>query len=180
MASDYRKSNYAINRVRKGIVYRNADGSILEVTFEKIAKDDPNFTEEDFEKLKQLSDELYHREAKDDWNYHHHVTSNLDDNRNSSWLASLSLEEEMMNRGNAKRSNGIINKAIDTLLTPTQRRRFIMLIFEGFTYREIAQMENVNIRAVWESVELSKKENSEIYKKFLKRHSTKCRLNHIR
>lgn len=166
MASDYRKSNYAINKVRKGIVYRNADSSILEVTFEKIAKDDPNFTEEDFEKLKQLSDELYHKEAKDDWNYHHHVTSHLDDNRNSAWLASLSLEEEIMKHGNTKRSNGIIKKAIDTLLTPTQRRRFIMLMFEGLTYREIAQMENVNIRAVWESVELSKKKIQKFIKNF--------------
>ncbi len=34
---DYRKSNYAINKVRKSIVYINTDGSILELTFEKIA-----------------------------------------------------------------------------------------------------------------------------------------------
>ena len=35
--SNYKKSHYAINKVRKGIVYRNADGSILEITFEKLA-----------------------------------------------------------------------------------------------------------------------------------------------
>ena len=64
--NEYKKSNYAINKVRKWIVYRNANGSLLEVTFEKIAKDNPNFTVEDFEKLKRLSDELFHEEEKGD------------------------------------------------------------------------------------------------------------------
>lgn len=53
--SDFRKTDYAINKYRKGIAYRNADCSILEVTFEKIAKDNPNVTPDDFEKLKKLS-----------------------------------------------------------------------------------------------------------------------------
>ena len=35
---DYKKSDYALNKNRKGIVYRNADGSTLEITFEKIAE----------------------------------------------------------------------------------------------------------------------------------------------
>ena len=46
--NNYKKSNYAINKIRKGIVYRNADGSILEVTYEKIAAENPNFTAADF------------------------------------------------------------------------------------------------------------------------------------
>ncbi len=77
--SDYKKSNYALNKVRKGIVYRNADGSILEVTFEKIAKDNPKFTVKDFEKLKRLSDELYHEEEKSDNLQAHYVKASLDD-----------------------------------------------------------------------------------------------------
>ena len=35
---EYRKSDYAINKNRRGIVYKNADGSILEITFEKVAE----------------------------------------------------------------------------------------------------------------------------------------------
>lgn len=34
--NEYKKSNYALNKVRKKIVYINADGIVLEVTFEKI------------------------------------------------------------------------------------------------------------------------------------------------
>ena len=64
MASNYNKSNYALNKNRKGIVYRNADGSTLEITFEKISATDPTFTKDDFEKLKSFSDEMYHEEAK--------------------------------------------------------------------------------------------------------------------
>ena len=165
MSKDYRKSNYAINKVRKGIVYRNADGSILEVTFEKIAENDPSFTKEDFEKLKQLSDELYHEEAKNDWKYHYHITDDLNDNSSSSWLYSLALEEEIIGRGDEKRFIQAVKEIIDTLLTPTQRRRFIMFAFEGLTYREIARIERVNIRAVWESIELSKKKIQKFIKK---------------
>lgn len=155
--NEYKKSNYAINKVRKGIVYRNADGSIIEVTFEQIANRNPNFTIENFKKLKQLSDELYHDEAKNDWNYHHHITSNFDDNLSSNWISSLALEEELMENSDETLFYDKLNKVIDTMLTPIQNRRFKMFAFEGLTYREIAQRENVNIRAVWESIELSKK-----------------------
>ncbi|MGN1329154.1 MAG: sigma factor-like helix-turn-helix DNA-binding protein [Eubacterium sp.] len=164
--NEYTKSNYAINKVRKGIVYRNADGSILEVTFEKIAKDNPNFTMEDFEKLKRLSDELYHEEAKSDWNYHYHITSDLDENFISKWIASSSLEDDIMARDGKKIFNERFQEAVDTLLTPTQRRRFRMFAFKGLTYREIAKSENVDLRAVWESIEQSKKKIQKFFKNF--------------
>lgn len=162
----YKKSNYAINKVRKGIVYRNADNSILEITFEKIAEENPNFTVEDFEKLKHLSDELYHEEAKNDWKFHHHITSDLNDNLSSNWISFLVSDEESMNRSNENLFYEKLKEVIDTILTPTQNRRFKMFAFEGLTYREIAQMENVNIRAVWESVELSKKKIQKFIKNF--------------
>ena len=67
MAKNYRTSNYGLNKNSKGIVYKYADGTTLELTFEKISADDPNFTRDDFEKLKNLSDELYHEEAILNW-----------------------------------------------------------------------------------------------------------------
>ena len=54
MKGKFYKSSYALNRNKKAIVYENADGTILEITFEKIAAGNPNFTEEDFEKLKEF------------------------------------------------------------------------------------------------------------------------------
>ena len=96
--NNYKKSNYAINKIRKGIIYRNADGSILEVTYEKIAAENPNFTATDFEKLKQLSDELYHEEEKSDNLQAHYVKAvsytHLDVyKRQMKWLSNASIDE---------------------------------------------------------------------------------------
>ena len=54
MAKDFYKSNYGINKHSKGIVYKYADGSILEITFEKIAAGNPSFTKDDFDKIKVI------------------------------------------------------------------------------------------------------------------------------
>ena len=66
MKGKFYKSSYALNRNKKAIVYENADGTILEITFEKIAAGNPNFTEEDFEKLKEFSDQMYLEEQRSD------------------------------------------------------------------------------------------------------------------
>ena len=69
MKGKFYKSNYALNRNKKAIVYKNADGTILEITFEKIAAGNPNFTEDDFAKLKEFSDQLYLEEQRGDVTY---------------------------------------------------------------------------------------------------------------
>lgn len=38
-------------------------------------------------------------------------------------------------------------------LTPTQQRRFIMHVFKGYTYEQIAEIENVDKKSVYESVQ---------------------------
>ncbi|MCD8048570.1 MAG: hypothetical protein LUG52_03035 [Clostridia bacterium] len=155
---DYRKSNYAINKALKGIVYRNNDGSILEVTFEKIAAENPSFTAEDFKKLKELSDELYHEEAKNDCNYHYHITSDLNENFDSEWLATLALEDELMETEAKKQFRIKLQNAMDTVLTPVQKRRFIMYFIEGMTLKEIAAKEKCSLNVVWKSICIAREE----------------------
>lgn len=55
---NYHKSDYALNKYRKGIVYKFADG-IVEVTLEDYLRENPDKTEADFQALKRLSDEWY-------------------------------------------------------------------------------------------------------------------------
>lgn len=162
--NEYNKSNYAINKFSRGIVYKNADGSILEVTFEKIAKGNPEFTQEDFENLKQLSDEMYHEEAKGDWNYHYHIAGCLDEYRFIKQLSSLSPEDELDVRDNEAAFNENFCKAVDALLTPIQKRRLYLNCFEGATVREIAETEGVSYSIVARSIKAGK----EKLKKFLK------------
>lgn len=120
---NYTKSDYAINKVRKGIVYRNADGSTLEITFEKIAVENPEFTQEDFKKLKELSDELYHEEFKSDDLEAHFVQSIFDENDERCKCALPSAEDEYFEQEERSEYEEKLQNAIDTLLTPTQKRR---------------------------------------------------------
>ena len=89
MASNYNKSNYGLNKNRKGIVYRNADGSTLEITFEKISATDPTFTKEDFDKLKSFSDEMYHEEEKSNCLYGKYIKGSYDNFDDSHWLQTI-------------------------------------------------------------------------------------------
>ena len=152
MASNYNKSNYGLNKNRKGIVYRNADGSTLEITFEKISATDPTFTKDDFEKLKSFSDEMYHEEAKADYNYHHFVKGSYDSFEDSHWLQTDCLEDELFKRADEQEFTNKIHTAISTLLTETQKRRLLLHAFRGLTIREIAKREGSTQKSVWESI----------------------------
>lgn len=160
---DYNKSFYALNKKSKGIVYQNADGSILEVTFEKISDENPDFTKEDFEKLKELSDGLYHQEANDDYKYHYHITGTYDVIEDSAWLATESLEDEIDRKTAEKSYTEKLQEAIDTFLTPIQKKRLYMNCFRDMSTRDIAKIEGTNQKSVSESIRAAKRK----IKKFL-------------
>ena len=63
MSKNYTKEHYAINKYRKGIVYRGVDGN-YEITMEGFLQENPNMTEADFDYWKALSDELYKEEGR--------------------------------------------------------------------------------------------------------------------
>ncbi len=63
MSKNYTKEHYAINKYRKGIVYRGVDGN-YEITMEGFLQENPNMTEADFDYWKALSDELYKEEDR--------------------------------------------------------------------------------------------------------------------
>ena len=152
MATNYNKSNYGLNKHSEGIVYRNADGSTLEITFEKISATDPTFTKEDFKKIKDFSDNFYHEEAKADYNYHHCVKGSYDSFEDSHWLQTECLEDELFKRADEKEFSDKIYTAISTLLTETQKRRLLLHAFRGLTIREIAKREGSTQKSVWESI----------------------------
>lgn len=164
--NEYKKSLYAINKVRKGIAYRNADGSVLEVTFEKIAQSNPTFTEDDFKKLKELSDDLFHNEEKADNLYGHYVKASLNECIEHKHPVTISAEEQLILKEAKNDKNSYVRKlqqAIDTQLTPVQKKRLYLNCFRGMTVREIAKIEGANHAAVAKSIRLAK----EKIKKFL-------------
>ena len=164
MAKNYRTSNYGLNKNSKGIVYKYADGTTLELTFEKISADDPNFTRDDFEKFKNLSDELYHEEAILNWTEENYTKCSIDQNLNLDWLATDTLEDELFSRISTIEKRAKIRTAVSNELTKLQRRRFILHALKNMTEREIAELEGVDRRAVHDSIEAARKK----FKKFLK------------
>ena len=152
MATNYNNSNYALNKNRKGIVYRNANGCTLEITFEKISATDPTFTQDDFEKLKVFSDEMYHEEEKSNCLYGKYIKGSYDNFEDSHWLQTESLEDELFKRADEKEFTDKIYTAISTLLTETQKRRLLLHSFRGLTIREIAKRESSTQKSVWESI----------------------------
>lgn len=153
MAKNFNHSDYALNKNSKGIVYRNADGSRLEITFEKVSATDPTFTQEDFDKLKSFSDEVYHQQENADNRQSYYVKATLNEEISSDWIATPTLEEELLQKADApKNAVKKIYTAINTLLTETQRRRLILHAFKGLTTREIAKIEGTNNKSVHESI----------------------------
>ena len=67
---NYKDSDYALNRYSQGIVYKFSDG-IVEITLEDYLRDNPDKTEEDFAKLKALSDEIYYQQDRQEYRVSH-------------------------------------------------------------------------------------------------------------
>lgn len=152
---DYKKSDYALNKNRKGIVYRNADGSTLEITFEKVAEGNPEFTYEDFKKLKQFSDEIYLEQVRAENIESYYVKSSLDSTRDSDWLATPTLEESTFKEIVSLPDMETVRELAKKCLTETQKRRFLMYL-EGLSTVKIAEIEGCNQKSVWESIKAAK------------------------
>ena len=159
--NNYQKSNYAINKVRKGIVYRNADGSILEVTFEKIAESDPTFTADDFKRLKHLSDELFHEEEKSDNLQAHYIKASLSDVIDKK-TAMIGVDEQLIVKEEENSFVRRLQQAIDTQLTPIQKRRLFLNCFRKMSVREIAKVEGTTYTVVAESIRGAKRKLKKI------------------
>lgn len=159
---NYRETDYALNKNRKGIVYRNPDGSTLEITFEKIAEGNPEFTYEDFMKLKAFSDQIYLKQAKAENNHSYYVKGSFDEVSDSVWLSTPSLEELFFCERKELPTMEEVKVATEKCLTKVQKRRF-SLYLEGMTTVKIAEIEGCNQNAVWKSIQQSTKKLNFFY-----------------
>lgn len=166
MASNYNKSNYGLNKNRKGIVYRYADGSTFEITLEKISATDPTFTQEDFDNLKKFSDENYHDEDVLEHYHKNYVKGTYDNTDDSVWLETESVEDEIFNKLNEKEFFDKVYDVIYNKLTETQKRRMMLFAFKGLSTREIAVMEGASQKSVWESINTAQNKIKKVLKIF--------------
>lgn len=162
---NYKDSDYALNKYSEGIVYKFADCVRLEITLEDYLAENPGKTAEDFQELKALSDEIYHRQV-----VHEHRTSRLDVPINgledSEQLSSPPPDAVLIHKAEKIKAMKAARQLLDSgQLTETQRRRFILHFFQGLSTRQIAVRENVSHVAVYKSIVLAQEKLKRFFDK---------------
>ncbi len=148
---NYRDSDYALNKFSKGIVYIFAD-EIREISFEDLLRENPNATEAEFLRIKEISDSIYYVQDR---------TKNVQTRKNVSihsleetdLCATLSIEEEYLLSEDKRRAMMAADKLFrDVNVTEKQKQRFIWHCIYRMSFRQIAEIEGVHHTSVEESV----------------------------
>ena len=159
---NYKDSDYALNRYSHGIVYKFAD-SIVEVTLEDFLRSNPDKTEKDFVELKALSDEIYYQQDRQEQKTSRYNVS-INGMEEMDIAAVPPIDSELIRKKEEEKALGAAKRLLDSgKLTPVQRRRFLLHFFQGFSTRQIAKMEGVHQRAVWDSLVWAQKKLKKYY-----------------
>jgi len=155
---NYTDSDYAINKFSKGIVYRFSD-EIVEITLERYLAGNPEKTEVDFLRLKELSNEIYHEQDKsENAQTKKNISLGLLEETDECSTESLedeyfgALEKKEKQLEDIKKTNKVLG-----CLTTIQRKRYLLHIKIGLTTRQISVIEQVNFQAVAKSISAAKK-----------------------
>lgn len=149
---NYMDSDYAANKYNGGIVYRFADGNRLTVTLESYLTSMPGKTEADFAALKQVSDAIYLDQVRAE-NAQTKKNVSIHALEDGNHFGGVPLEEDLLDTLDREAAaKAFAAMLADGALTKTQERRFRLHVFEGLTFRGIAESEGVAIRAVQKSV----------------------------
>lgn len=162
---NYTESAYVLNKYSENIVYRFSDG-IVEVTMEDYLKQNPHKTEQDFKKLKAISDEIFYEEDRAD-SRHSKKKLSLEYMKESEMVQSNTLDEQFIHKQDgqaALRAAHILLKGSE--LTEIQKRRFIAHYFNNVPIREIARLEDRHMKSIQESLESANAKLKNIFKKF--------------
>lgn len=160
---NYKDSDYALNKFSRSIVYKFADG-IVEVTLEDYLQMNPDKNEQDFLKLKALSDDIYHQQVVDE-NRTSRLNVSINGLEEIEMLATVPLDMELIRKSDKKNVLKAARQLLDSGdLTETQRRRFLFHFFQGLSTRQIAEKEGVHQRAVWDSLHWASKKLKKLFK----------------
>ena len=156
--TNYRKNDYAANKYSPNIVYRFND-EIIEISLEDYLEENPDRTEQDFLKLKALSDEIYYEQDRAE-NTQTRKNISIQGMEEMNCCATRSLEDEWeefeVERQNYRYAKLALGQLFTTnILTETQKRRFRLNIFYGLSSREIGRIEGASHQAVAKSLKIA-------------------------
>ena len=167
MARNYRQSDYAKNKYSSNIVYAGSDETI-EITLEQFLEENPGMTEEDFNFWKNWSDEDYYITDRKDTNEAKHNVSIPSIEANE--LVSIPSAEEIAIEKLSRESERVYTmkdaEIVLSKFSDAQRRRFLLHEVHGLTTREIAVIEGVSQKAVFDSIEWAKKKLKKLKRTF--------------
>jgi hypothetical protein len=165
---NYTNNDYAINKFSRGIVY-SFSYEISEVTLERFLMENPEKTKHDFLILKELSNEIYHEQDKSE-NAQTKKNAIIGLLEEAEECSTQSLENEYFalldekNKPTCK--DGIF--VLNACLTKIQKKRYLLLYYNGKTEQEIADIEQVTQQAINKSICAAGKRIDKYLKKFLK------------
>lgn len=160
---NYKESDYALNKYSQGIVYKFAD-SIVEVTLEDYLRDNPDRTEADFAKLKAWSDTVYYEQALQEQRTCRRNIS-IDQVPEIELAIVPELGQNLMKEPDdgANALKAAYQLLHSGMLTKVQQRRFVLYYFQGLSTRQIAKLEAVHQRAVWDSLMWAEKKLKKLF-----------------
>jgi RNA polymerase sigma factor (sigma-70 family) len=149
---NYKESDYAKNKYSHNIVYQTSNGTV-EITVTQYLNENPTRDEQDFWDLKALSDKEFHREAKQENTAAKNNVrfDTIYKSIESDFFILPSPEELLLVREQKQREHNFIEKLL-SLLSEAQRRRFILHFVDGYSFKEIADLEGVTMSAVRVSI----------------------------
>ncbi len=162
---NYKNSDYAINKYSESIVYRTVN-QIIEISLSDYLEANPDKTEQDFNELKALSDEIYLEQDRTE-NRITQKTSSLENTKQIQDFTALTIEENYIEKLDKHNIISAFKEFLkDGSLTEIQKRRFVMHVLKNFSMREIARIENVDFTSVRESIHSAKRKLKKFFEKF--------------
>ena len=161
---NYRDSDYAVNKFSKGIVYR-FDDETIEISLEDYLRENPDKTEEDFLRLKAISDEIFLEEIRLETAQGRKMVS-INDLENNLACAISPVDEQYIQQEKREQDKRKMDKLFRAAgLTEKQKRRLYLHCVEGKSFRAIAEIEGVHWTSVEECVNFALKKLKKYHSK---------------
>lgn len=162
--SKYYDSDYARNRKKDSIVYKLADGSLVEITKEEYLAESPDLTEADYLELKELSDSIFKEEMDMERKQERAKEKNTIATKGTG--AFRSHDEELIDQEEKAKIRAVTNDLLNSgVLTKVQERRFKAHYLDGKSTRQIATEEGRTQRAIWDSLMWARKKLKKYFSK---------------
>lgn len=171
----FNRTDYAFNKYAQGIVYQSVKG-YYEISMEDFIREDPEKGKKIFLSIKSFSDEWYHEQdqmqtriTRKELSLEEVNEQTIKDNQVGQDIQ-IQVEEKLIKQCAWKALRDVLDQ---NFLTYKQKSRLKKVILDGFTIRQVAQIEGVSHVAVLKSIHIAQQELRKVYETYLNAQSIK-------